>query len=38
MSRILLSLAHMGGGEKKYVDHAFETNWIVPLRPQRQPL
>ena len=33
MSRILLSLAHMGGGEKKYVDHAFETNWIVPLGP-----
>lgn len=31
--RILLSLAHMGGGEKKYVDHAFETNWIVPLGP-----
>ncbi len=31
--RILLSLAHMGGSEKKYVDHAFETNWIVPLGP-----
>lgn len=31
--RILLSLAHMGGTEKKYVDEAFATNWIVPLGP-----
>ena len=31
--RILLSLAHMGGGEKKYVEEAFSTNWIVPLGP-----
>ena len=31
--RILLSLAHMGGGEKKWVDEAFRTNWIVPLGP-----
>ena len=31
--RILLSLAHMGGGEKKWVDEAFKTNWIVPLGP-----
>lgn len=32
-TRILLSLAHMGGGEKKWVDEAFRTNWIVPLGP-----
>ena len=31
--RILLSLAHMGGGEKKWVDEAFRDNWIVPLGP-----
>ncbi len=31
--RILLSLAHMGGSEQKWVDKAFETNWIVPLGP-----
>ena len=29
--RILLSLAHMGGTEKNWVDEAFRTNWIVPL-------
>lgn len=32
-NRILLSLAHMGGGEKKWVDEAFKDNWIVPLGP-----
>lgn len=32
-ARILLSLAHMGGGERKYVEEAFATNWIVPLGP-----
>lgn len=31
--RILLSLAHMGGGERKWVEEAFKTNWIVPLGP-----
>lgn len=31
--RILLSLAHMGGNERKWVDEAFATNWIVPLGP-----
>ncbi len=31
--RILLSLAHMGGSEQKWVNKAFETNWIVPLGP-----
>lgn len=30
---ILLSLAHMGGTEKNWVDEAFRTNWIVPLGP-----
>lgn len=31
--RIYLSLAHMGGGEKKYIQEAFDTNWVVPLGP-----
>lgn len=31
--RIFLSLAHMGGSEKKWVEEAFRTNWIVPLGP-----
>lgn len=31
--KILLSLAHMGGTEKKWVDEAFKDNWIVPLGP-----
>ena len=31
--RILLSLAHMGGTEQKWVDEAFRDNWIVPLGP-----
>lgn len=31
--RILLSLAHMGGSEKKWVDEAFKSNWIAPLGP-----
>lgn len=31
--KILLSLAHMGGTEKKWVEEAFRTNWIVPLGP-----
>ncbi|MBX2827791.1 MAG: aminotransferase class I/II-fold pyridoxal phosphate-dependent enzyme [Flavobacteriaceae bacterium] len=31
--RIYLSSPHMGGTEKKYVDEAFETNWIAPLGP-----
>lgn len=29
--RILLSSPAMGGGERKYIDRAFETNWIAPL-------
>ncbi len=32
-NRILLSLAHMGGTEKKWVDEAFKDNWIAPLGP-----
>ena len=33
MSRIWLSLAHMGGAEQDFVRDAFETNWVVPLGP-----
>ena len=33
MKKILLSLAHMGGTEQKWVDEAFKDNWIVPLGP-----
>lgn len=31
--RIILSLAHMGGSEQKYIKEAFETNWVVPMGP-----
>ncbi len=31
--RIWLSLAEMGGTEQKYIQEAFDTNWVVPLRP-----
>lgn len=31
--RIWLSLAYMGGGEQKYIQEAFDTNWVVPLGP-----
>lgn len=30
---IYLSLAHMGGNEQKYIQEAFDTNWVVPLGP-----
>lgn len=30
---ILLSSPHMSGNEKKYIEEAFETNWIAPLGP-----
>lgn len=33
MSKIWLSLAHMGGAEERFVHEAFETNWVVPLGP-----
>ena len=31
--RIYLSLAHMSGQEQKYIQEAFDTNWVVPLGP-----
>ncbi len=31
--RIWLSLAHMSGLEMKYIQEAFDTNWVVPLGP-----
>lgn len=30
---IYLCLAHMGGQEQKYIQEAFDTNWVVPLGP-----
>ncbi|WML51595.1 aminotransferase class I/II-fold pyridoxal phosphate-dependent enzyme [Neobacillus sp. PS3-12] len=32
-SRIFLSSPHMSGNEQKYINDAFETNWIAPLGP-----
>jgi dTDP-4-amino-4,6-dideoxygalactose transaminase len=32
-SRIWLSCPHMGGGEQKFIEKAFATNWIAPLGP-----
>tara|TARA_R110001583_G_scaffold41751_4_gene132649 strand:+ start:2810 stop:3922 length:1113 start_codon:yes stop_codon:yes gene_type:complete len=29
--KIWLSSPHMGGGEQKYVQEAFDTNWVAPL-------
>jgi len=29
----LLCLAHMSGQEMKYIQEAFDTNWVVPLGP-----
>lgn len=31
--RIYLCLAHMSGNELKYIQEAFDTNWVVPLGP-----
>ncbi|WP_018923063.1 aminotransferase class I/II-fold pyridoxal phosphate-dependent enzyme [Salsuginibacillus kocurii] len=31
MEKILLSTPHMSGEEQKYIQQAFETNWIAPL-------
>ena len=31
--RIWLSLAHMGGREQRFIQAAFDTNWVVPLGP-----
>ena len=32
-NRVWLSLAHMSGEEQKYIQEAFDTNWVVPLGP-----
>lgn len=32
-NRIYLCLAHMSGEEQKYIQEAFDTNWVVPLGP-----
>lgn len=32
-SKIWLSSPHMGGAEQKFVNEAFESNWIAPLGP-----
>ncbi len=32
-NKIWLSPPHMGGKEQKFVNEAFETNWIAPLGP-----
>ncbi len=32
-SKIWLSSPHMGGGEKKYINEAFDSNWVAPLGP-----
>ena len=32
-SKIWLSSPHMGGTEQKYVNEAFDTNWVAPLGP-----
>ncbi len=31
--RIYLCLAHMSGQEQKFIQEAFDTNWVVPLGP-----
>lgn len=32
-SKIWLSSPHMGGSEQKYVQEAFDANWVAPLGP-----
>ena len=32
-SKIWLSSPHMGGNEQKYVNEAFDENWVAPLGP-----
>lgn len=32
-NNIYLCLAHMSGNEMKYIQEAFDTNWVVPLGP-----
>ena len=33
LTKIWLSSPHMGGSEQKYVNEAFDSNWIAPLGP-----
>ena len=33
LEKIWLSSPHMGGTEQKYVQEAFDTNWVAPLGP-----
>jgi pyridoxal phosphate-dependent aminotransferase EpsN len=33
MNRILLSIPHMGGAERRYADDAFATNWVSTVGP-----
>ncbi len=32
-TKIWLSSPHMGGNEQKYINEAFDTNWVAPLGP-----
>jgi dTDP-4-amino-4,6-dideoxygalactose transaminase len=32
-NRIWLSTPHMGGNEQKYVQEAFDSNWVAPMGP-----
>ena len=32
-SKIWLSSPHMGGSEQRFVQEAFDTNWVAPLGP-----
>lgn len=33
MDKVYLCLAHMSGNEMKFIQEAFDTNWVVPLGP-----
>ena len=33
LEKIWLSSPHMGGNELKYINEAFDTNWVAPLGP-----
>ena len=33
MKRIYLASPHMGAMEMKYIQEAFDTNWVAPLGP-----
>ena len=33
MKRIYLASPHMGDMEMKYIQEAFDTNWVAPLGP-----